>query len=334
MVEQGSFRNALNGFNKSDVLEYIDAMQSRYANDLTAIQNQTSELQKTIDGQQGENDKLLIKIEKLESEAAFLKEENADLKQSVRDNLRYDEDLQRLTNEVEALRIENKQSTAKIVEMQEQVKSAEELKNQLDQLRAQAEFNSTSMKADSSRIDEANMVIENLTNENRELLNRINDMQSAIQDNEASDKQQAEIEINNLQNENRDLCTKLEELNTQLEETQKQLEQTSKNSVLVGNAGAFIMEMYSMGQHFLEIAYKRSDGCLDSMEESLSSLSEQTTQARDKVVNARQALLDYGSLAGLKLDELIQTLENSAGIISNPPQPTENHDDTNKTLPE
>ncbi|MDD2362659.1 MAG: hypothetical protein PHH84_06865 [Oscillospiraceae bacterium] len=320
MAENGSFRNALNGFNKSDVLEYIDAMQSRYANDSAAIQNQVNELQKTIDEQQAEKNELLSKVEKTESEANFLKEENINLKQTVRDVHRQDEEVRRLTNEIEVLRIEKRQYTAEIAEMQELVKSADELKKQLDELRTQAELNSASMQVDKSRIDEANILIENLTNENKNLLNKIDDMQSAAQEAEMSYKQEAEIEINNLKSEN-------QELNTKLEETQKQLEAASKNSVLVGNAGSFIMEMYSMGQHFLEIAYKRSDGCLDSMEESLSALSEQTSLARDKVKNARQALIDYGSLAGLKLDELIQTLETSAGIISDPPASAENHED-------
>jgi predicted RNase H-like nuclease (RuvC/YqgF family) len=284
VADQGNFRKAINGFNKTDVLEYIDSMQARYSDDLAEYQKQVSELKDSLNTQKSENSELKSDIEQLRAEIDSLSKENVQLKQTAQDRTRYAADLRRLAKEVETLRLEKNEYLSKIAELQAGSYSNDELNRQVEQLRAQVEANSAVMRSDSTRIEEAERTIKQLGERNEQLLTLLK-----------QEKSHAES---------------LEKKLAEMSETNK------KYNGLVGDAGNFILEMYSMGQRFLEIAYKRSDGCLESMEQTLETLTAQIAQAGERVKNARQELLDYGALAGLRLDELMQSLELSAGIQS------------------
>lgn len=319
MAEQGNFRTALNGFNKSDVLEYIDAMQSRYVSDLEVSQRHISDLQNSIHAQQADRENLKNQIERLEGDIAGLQEENEKLKQTAQDKSRYASDIRRLAQEVEILRLEKKEYTARLAELQEYAVSADALERQVEALKAQTGHNSSMRQADPSEIEEANTMIGKLKHENEELQAKLKYLQERSAELESNLSRESNFVIERLKNDNQMLAARLKEAQEQIDELQTAGEAGQQYKRLIGDAGAFVMEMYSMGQHFLELAFKRSDGCLESMEESLSILSAQTCDARDKVKNARQALLDYGSLAGLRLDEMMQTLECSAGNTSDAP---------------
>jgi chromosome segregation ATPase len=264
MANKCGFRSSINGFNKADVLDYIDAMQSRHIEEFNAAKKQIDDLHKAVNEKTSENESLKANLELLNSKLILMEEENNSLKNTTQEKMRYAADLRRLAEEVEVLRLEKKEYMERLAELQESPKAVGE----------------------SDLRDE----IESLKNENQQLslLNK------------------------RLQTSNDDLKKQLSEVD----------EANKRYNGLVGDAGAFILEMYSMGQRFLETAYKRSDGCLNSMEESLQTLSAQAADARENVKKARQELLDYGAIAGLRLDELMQTLENSAGAISDPDEDT------------
>jgi chromosome segregation ATPase len=264
MANKCGFRSSINGFNKADVLDYIDAMQSRHIEEFNAAKKQIDDLHKAVNEKTSENERLKANLELLNSKLILMEEENNSLKNTTQEKMRYAADLRRLAEEVEVLRLEKKEHMERLAELQESPKAVGE----------------------SDLRDE----IESLKNENQQLslLNK------------------------RLQTSNDDLKKQLSEVD----------EANKRYNGLVGDAGAFILEMYSMGQRFLETAYKRSDGCLNSMEESLQTLSAQAADARENVKKARQELLDYGAIAGLRLDELMQTLENSAGAISDPDEDT------------
>jgi DNA repair exonuclease SbcCD ATPase subunit len=282
--EDGIFRNAVKGFNKSDVLEYIDAMKSRYMEDLNLSQKQIDDLQNSLTLQLSENNTIKSSIDQLKAEINQLTEENNRLKQTAQDKMRYGADLRRLAQEVEVLRVEKQEYMAKLDRLQESTAFNQQLECEVEQLRLQIKSNAANHQDDSGRMEEAKREVEKFRLENEKLSAQLIASQS-----------------------------RTVELEKQLLEMK---EDNQHYNGLVGDAGAFILQMYSMGQRFLEIAFKRSDGCLDSLESSLTTLSSQTAEAREKVKNARQELLDYGALAGLKLDELMQTLESSAEIIA------------------
>ena len=67
-----------------------------------------------------------------------------------------------------------------------------------------------------------------------------------------------------------------------------------------------------MGQQFLETSYKRSESCLDALDDAVTSLEQQMTDTRSDMEQARQELQDHSMAAGLRLDELVQALEDTA----------------------
>ena len=84
---------------------------------------------------------------------------------------------------------------------------------------------------------------------------------------------------------------------------------------MVGDVGAFIVEIRSLGQSFLEAAYKRSEGCLDALDDAVAELECQVGEAKTAVEAARTALSDCSSSAGVRLEELVQKLEDAASAM-------------------
>ncbi|MDD3693711.1 MAG: hypothetical protein PHX02_07430 [Oscillospiraceae bacterium] len=298
MAEFGSFRVAFKGFNKADVLEYIDDLKSLHADETRMLQQQIEKLQETFTANESENSELKSQNEQLVSELNKLNSEAERFKQYVQEKQKYEEDLSRLKREVEVLRQEKKQLFDRNAAMQEKVTAADELKRQIEALKEENRRFNKCRQSETARIDYATKSISVLKEENKKLRTKLEDAGALAEQLKEQIRQQKK---------------RISELQIHIDNMS---ESNKRYDVLVGDAGAFIMEMYSMGQHFLEIAYKRSDGCLDEMESSLISLSQQANNAREQVKKARQELLDYGAVAGLRLDELMQSLEDSAGALS------------------
>ena len=251
MAEQGSFRRAINGFNKTDVLEYIDALQSRYSAEIEEYKKQADELKEQLNAWQSEYEGLKNEVERYKAEIERMSRDSEQQKQAA--DAQHSAGLEQLTQEIETLRLENSRHLSKIADLESGRASQEELSRKAEQLSERNERLLSLLRQEKAR-------------------------------SEGLEKRVAELEAKN-----------------------------KKYDGLVGDAGAFIFEMYSMGQRFLEIAYKRSDNYLESLEQTLKTLTSQLAQAKEKVKNARQELLDYGAVAGLRLDELMQSFEASAG---------------------
>lgn len=84
---------------------------------------------------------------------------------------------------------------------------------------------------------------------------------------------------------------------------------------MVGDVGTFIVEIRSLGQSFLEAAYKRSEGCLDALDDAVAELECQVGEAKTAMEDARTALSDCSSSAGVRLEELVQKLEDAASTM-------------------
>lgn len=301
MAEFGSFRVAFKGFNKADVLEYIDDLKSRHADETRMLQQQIEKLHETLTSNESENIELKNQNEQLVSESNKLNSEIERFKQYMQEKQKREEDLSRLKHEVEVLRQEKKQLIDRNAAMQEKVTAADELKHQIEALKEENRRFNKCRQSETARIDYATKSINVLKEENNKLRTKLEDAGTLTEQLKEHIRQQKR---------------KISELQIHIDNMS---ESNKRYDVLVGDAGAFIMEMYSMGQHFLEIAYKRSDGCLSEMESSLVSLSQQANNAREQVKKARKELLDYGVVAGLRLDELMQSLEESAGTLSSNP---------------
>ena len=116
-------------------------------------------------------------------------------------------------------------------------------------------------------------------------------------------------ENNRLSAEKVESAAKLRELDRRCRELAEANERYAK---LVGDVGSFIMEIRSMGQHFLDAAYKRSDSCLDAVAGAADKLGRELDACRVHLDSARQDLLDQAGAAGVRLEEWVQTLDETA----------------------
>lgn len=293
MEESGSFRTSIKGFHKQDVLEYIDSMQSRYMMDLQAKENQITHLKKAASEQEtkigdlnGQVGELANRLEELKKQAEDLGGENAALKQHQEDTGHLRSEYRQLIKETEILRLEKKDLSAHVAEMQTRINSVRDLERQIRELGEQLNRKNALLEKNVSGQRETEDLVSSLRGEKEEL-----EQQLAISRRELKDAE------------------------TKMEEYQKV---NRSYDDFVGDVGSFIMELRSMGQRFLETAYKRSDSCLKVLESSVAAVSSQLTDASTQVGIARQELLDHGTTAGMRLDELVQALEESAETIANP----------------
>ena len=90
---------------------------------------------------------------------------------------------------------------------------------------------------------------------------------------------------------------------------------------LVGDVGSLVMEVRSMGQRFLDTACRRGESGIEALEEGLASMEGMLQQARDRVEETRSQLREQEEAAGLRLEELVQSLEQAVGQAEAPLAP-------------
>lgn len=96
---------------------------------------------------------------------------------------------------------------------------------------------------------------------------------------------------NRLSAEKLEMTAKAREMDRRCRELTEANERYEK---LVGDVGSFIMEIRSMGQHFLDAAYKRSDSCLDAVAGAADRLEQELASCRGNLETARQELARPG----------------------------------------
>ncbi len=285
MAEEGSFRTSISGFHKADVLSYIDTMQSRHDEELRGRDLEIGRLRQAVTAQETYVTELKEQTDRSLEEAESLRRENETLRAEMEKINRQEDDCRRLSEEAEILRMEKTELTARLEEMRRRLDSVASLEEELAGLRRQEQEWAARCEAEQQR-------------------------------EEAGERERAFW-----QKEKAELVAGLHELADQLEETEKQrialLESNRRYEALAGDVGSFVMELHTMGQRFLETAYQRSDACLNAVEGVVGSLSSRLGEARAQTDKARQELADQGTTAGLRLDELVQKLEESAAEAPN-----------------
>jgi len=118
MAEKGVFRSAFRGFNKQDVLEYIDSMQTESAASLESAERRAKEAGEKVTSLQEENRQLREKVQEdsagKEEMLASLQEENTKLTALAQ---MYKRELVQLRDQLAALELR----AADSVELQKQV---------------------------------------------------------------------------------------------------------------------------------------------------------------------------------------------------------------------
>ena len=278
MAEEGSFRTSISGFHKADVLSYIDTMQSRHDEELRGRDLEIGRLRQAVTAQETYVTELKEQTDRSLEETESLRRENETLRAEMEKINRQEDDCRRLSEEAEILRMEKTELTARLEEMRRRLDSVASLEEELAGLRRQEQEWAARCEAEQQR-------------------------------EEAGERERAFWQKEKA------------ELVDQLEETEKQrialLESNRRYEALAGDVGSFVMELHTMGQRFLETAYQRSDACLNAVEGVVGSLSSRLGEARAQTDKARQELADQGTTAGLRLDELVQKLEESAAEAPN-----------------
>lgn len=261
MADSGSFRSSMGGFNKKDVLAYIDAQQARHAEEAAQMQAELERWRQHCETAEAALTEERRSQEALRTAVNTAAEEKQALEKRVELLENAQEDYRRRAAESDDLRRENRRLAEKLEAREQQ---------------AQAE---TAVR------------LRELTAERDALL-------AKIRENEAS-----------RQNDEDRLRAKLEE---SCGECEKWKAAGQRYQELIGDVGSFIMEIRAMGQRFLETSYKRSESCLDALDDAVASLERQMADNRSDVEQARQELLENSTSAGLRMEELVQALEEAA----------------------
>ena len=275
MGENGTFRTSFSGFHKGDVLNYIDSLQARQAEETASLR----EAVRRAEERAGEAEEKLAQALRQEEEnhtaLQALEEENARLKQQAEERSSEEQSLRLRAAAAEDYQREMRRLSQRLKEQEQ--RREEELQSRLAACR---EEESGKRRETQARCDQLQKELEELK-------------QATAASRGGRERLEAALKASE------DRCDQLRAALARYEE-------------LVGDVGGFIMEIRAMGQHFLETTYKRSEQGLEALDDAVSALERQLADNRGEVEQARQDLLDSSTAAGLKLEELIQELEESA----------------------
>lgn len=275
MGENGTFRTSFSGFHKGDVLNYIDALQARQAQETAQLQEEAQHAREQAGQLQAQLEESARLAEEAQAARLALEEENTRLRQQADEQAR----------EEQSLRLR----AAAAEDYQREIRRLNERLREQEQ-RAEAELQqrvAVCREEEAQRLREARERADKLQRELEEL------RQATAASRGGREKLEAALK------ESEDRCQHLRAA-------------VAKYEDLVGDVGGFIMEIRAMGQHFLETTYKRSEQGLEALDDAVSALERQLADNRAEVEQARQDLLDSSTAAGLKLEELMQGLEESA----------------------
>lgn len=281
MSDNGTFRTSFKGFHKEDVLSYIDTLQARQSEELAQLQQQLD----TSRQQAAEADEGRKEAERLreQAEETLLKLQAEITRVSAREEelVRTLAELRQNVAETEDLRRENRRLNEKIQMSDETHHAAWEKRS--------AELEDTWRDRLEQAQAERDAAREELSNQ-----------RERIQEESGS-----RVQLQELLEQERACAAEWEASSRRYEQ-------------LIGDVGGFIMEIRAMGQRFLETSYKRSEGCLDALDDAVDALERQLADNRADVEQARQELMDSSTAAGLHMEDLLQALEDAGERASAP----------------
>ena len=277
MAETGFFRTSLRGFHKMDVLHYIDDLQQKQKAELEELQQRLAEADERV------------------SQAETRAEESAARLREVEESFEQENARLRLKTEEQAAKLESlEQKAAACSAMEEELAGLRFREESCRRMRQEQD----AVREELTRLRETGRALR----EEKEALLRQLEMSKRM-------ARETGEQNNRLSAEKVENTVKLRELDRRCRELAEANERYAK---LVGDVGSFIMEIRSMGQHFLDAAYKRSDSCLDAVAGAADKLGRELDACRVQLDSARQDLLDQAGAAGVRLEEWVQTLDETA----------------------
>ena len=292
MADNGTFRTSFKGFHKEDVLSYIDTLQARQSEELAQLQQQLDASRQ----QAAEADDGRKEAERLREQA--------------------EETLLKLQAEITRVSAREEELARTLAELRQNVAETEDLRRENrrlnEKIQMSDETHNAAWEKRSAELEDAwRSRLEQAQAERDAAREELSKQRERIQE-ESGSREQLQV-----------LLEQERARAAEWEASSRRYEQ------LIGDVGGFIMEIRAMGQRFLETSYKRSEGCLDALDDAVDALERQLADNRADVEQARQELMDSSTAAGLHMEDLLQALEDAGERASAPAgNPAEAADDT------
>ncbi len=256
MAEPGMFRTGLGGFNKQDVLQYIDELQAEHLRETAALNGQLdAERQALADAQAA--------LSAANEQKAALETQVATLEQDG-------EQLQKLIDEQNSA---NRILRARVQEGEEHAKALAAAQEELQSLRVeigQAAATKAHCEAELQTVDR--------------LKEQVRQAEAAAQ---AAQQRQRELaEVNR------------------------------RYQALIGDVGSFVMEIRSMGQHYLTDTRNRAAHSLTDTMQAVAALQRQLCDTAEELRSTEAAMQEENTQAEQQLEELMRTLASTAEAAS------------------
>ena len=298
MAEIGSFRTGIGGFNKADVLNYIDELNARHGEEVEEARRELEEARTQLSAEQ----------QKLEESDRALKQNAEQLSEALQtckqqeERLAETEQLRQAAAAGDALRRENQELRDQLGGMRLLVDSAAEVQGRADEARIALEKERAERAAESDAFQEKLRELEARLETEKEL---------RVGGDEKSDSLRAENE-----RLREALTAQKNEMAEKEAEIERLLAANRSYEGLMGDLGAFLVEIRSMGQRYLESTYARAGGCLDTIEDTLEGIDRQLAASREEIGKARQELEEKSAASELRLEEWARHLERSAAAVT------------------
>lgn len=282
MAESGIFRTSIGGFNKADVLKYIDDMQVQSQESITALQQQLEQAEQRARTAEEQAEQAVSRQAELE---ASFQQENTRLRLQAEENARKLSAVNQQITALESLQQANRQLNQELEDFRRKQQDKTHLEQEMDRLQQTC----VSSWKDNQRLEK----------ENTDLRAALNQMEAQLQQLENASSQQTEEREQAWRDQLRNMEARCEELEAA----------NARYVGMVGDVGNFILEIRAMGQRFLETSYKRSSACLDAVSGVVEVLENGLGTCQKEMEAVRRELTDQSSVAGMKLEEWVQTLE-------------------------
>lgn len=301
MAENGSFRTGIGGFNKTDVLNYIDALQTEH----TAVLGQREEELELCRSQLAEAQQRLTEAEQALQQNT---EQLAALLEKAEEQRIQLETAAQQEREAEQARQAAEQLVREKASLQEQLAGMRTLADMAEEWQQEAETLREELRTAASAREQEGAAAQQRIDELHTLLEQERawrDEQEAARQQQAADREELTRQLTSLR----------QQVGARDEDFRRLEEENREYAELVEDVGSFVMELRSMGRRYLDTIFSRSSDCLNTVDGAIGLLSEQLDDVHRDMEAARQELEENSRAAELRLEDWSARLENSTKPI-------------------
>ena len=309
----GGFRTQIGGFNKEDVIAYINELQESHARELERSRQETRSksdaYEKALDeanaALRSQYAKLREGEEEQENLQALINEQYA-VNRQLRDQVAamtptdaQREEQERLQQENASLQAELEQVRGELEALRQQWESSARDGEELERLQQENASLQAELEQEAAAAARLQKDLEEITRER--------ETQSQLQQQTVRDARLHQQQLE-------------EDTRRQAEELRILREEKSRYRLLLNDVGGFVADVRTMGRRYLDDAGKRCDSRLTALAEVVASLQDQLAAASTQLTEAREALREQSSLDTAQLDAMgDEMMRTASGLESSAP---------------